>query len=76
MFGPCLHVPGRIDQPLAHVEHFVALRLVVADIQIQRIADDQRSGIGCEFIADDRVRAGGIARLDLCGCWNAHRDRA
>jgi hypothetical protein len=62
--GPMPHVLRRIDQPFAHVEHLVAPRLIMPDIEIQRVADDERGGIGGELVADDRVRTRrrGIAR--------------
>ena len=58
MVGPGFHVGGGIDEPLAHVEHLVALRLVMPRVEIQPVAHDQRGRVGGELVADDGIRAG------------------
>ena len=71
---PRLHVLGRIGEPFGDVEHLLAARLVVPDVEVERVADDQRGGIGRVAVADERVAAvdeglahGGGRRSLRCG---------
>ena len=50
-------VLGRIAQPLLHEEEVVALGFVMPHVEIDRVAHDQRRGVGGEYIAQQRVAA-------------------
>ena len=56
--GPVAQVLGRIAQPLLHEEEVVALGLVMAHVEVDRVAHDQRRGVGGEAVAQHRIGAG------------------
>ena len=53
--GPMLHVLRGIDEPFAHIEHFVPLRFVMPDVEIERVAYYEWRRIRRELVPHDRV---------------------
>src|SRR3954453_12503781 len=52
---PMLHVLGREGEPFGDVEQLVPARLVMADIEVERVADHERGRIGGVERTEQRV---------------------